>query len=83
MAIFQIYDGPDSNAPLLDMICGSEIQRTYFSTSNTMYIYFYTDTSIVRAGFTMTYIAILGTDQTYGKVLDSVLLFIVFNVENI
>ncbi|XP_034244978.1 cubilin [Thrips palmi] len=50
----EIYDGPDQNAPVVGKFCRTKPPRVV-SSSNTMFVFFHTDTSYQKAGFTFRY----------------------------
>ncbi|XP_072095764.1 scavenger receptor cysteine-rich domain-containing protein DMBT1-like [Mobula birostris] len=49
-----VYDGPTRNSPLLDKFC-REPNSAFTSSSNSMTVYFRTDGSVTRRGFTASY----------------------------
>ncbi|XP_072883756.1 scavenger receptor cysteine-rich domain-containing protein DMBT1-like [Hemitrygon akajei] len=58
-----IYDGPSTNDPLLARIC-SQPSETYTSLYNSMTIYFRTDGSVTRQGFSANYHSLPINDET-------------------
>ncbi|PIO32797.1 hypothetical protein AB205_0035460, partial [Aquarana catesbeiana] len=51
----QIRDGPSEDSPLIGQFCGYEKPDDIKSTSNTLWIKFYSDTSINKAGFSANF----------------------------
>lgn len=51
----QIYDGLSTNDPLVGTYCGLDYPPEVVSTSNFLYVHFYSDGSVVAAGFNATY----------------------------
>ncbi|XP_060698417.1 deleted in malignant brain tumors 1 protein-like [Hemiscyllium ocellatum] len=49
-----IYDGPSTNSVLLSKFCSGS-DETFTSTSNSMTVYFRTDSSVTRRGFSASY----------------------------
>jgi len=52
---FRIYDGPDTNAPLLLTHGGSSIPNNVTATSGMAYIEFFTDSSVTGSGWEMSW----------------------------
>ena len=50
-----MYDGPNSDATLLQTNTGSSLPATVTSSTHEMYVHFYTDGSITRYGFAASY----------------------------
>lgn len=50
-----IYDGSDSNSPVLGSFCGFENPGEFLSSSNHLYMHFSTDGSVTYRGFRATY----------------------------
>ena len=50
-----MYDGPNSDATLLQTNTGSSLPATITSSTHEMYVYFYTDSTITRYGFAASY----------------------------
>ncbi|XP_053408750.1 cubilin-like isoform X2 [Mercenaria mercenaria] len=51
----KIYDGMTEEDPLIGTYCGSNIPPMITSTSNVLYVRFYSDVSVTGAGFNATY----------------------------
>ncbi|MBN3324354.1 TLL2 protein, partial [Atractosteus spatula] len=47
----ELYDGPNSKSPILGRFCGSKKPEPVISTSNKMFLRFYSDASVQRKGF--------------------------------
>ncbi|XP_006825091.1 suppressor of tumorigenicity 14 protein homolog [Saccoglossus kowalevskii] len=52
-----IFDGEDNTAPLLASLCGQDLPSPVVSSSNTMFIIFYSDGSESYTGFQASYMA--------------------------
>ncbi|XP_048465149.1 deleted in malignant brain tumors 1 protein [Rhincodon typus] len=57
-----IYDGPSTNSVLLAKFCSGSDQ-TFTSTSNSMTVYFKTDSSVTRQGFSASYYILPNDDE--------------------
>ena len=55
----RIYDGFDTSAPLLRNLCGSSLPGPVTSSGNVMFVYFTTDGSATRDGFSVQYSSLL------------------------
>lgn len=53
----EIRDGADDKAPVLAMLCGYNIPPPVKSTSNQIYIKFFSDDSVMKRGFSLKYLA--------------------------
>jgi cubilin len=53
--------------PLIGTYCGSNIPPVFTSTSNILYVQFYTDVSIGAAGFNATYTQLPGKIPFFKK----------------
>lgn len=51
----EIFDGANKTAMLLGKFCGSRKPTVIMSSSNQMYLVFYSDASVQRRGFRATY----------------------------
>uniref|UniRef100_A0A8C4D9G2 Cubilin n=1 Tax=Dicentrarchus labrax TaxID=13489 RepID=A0A8C4D9G2_DICLA len=51
----KVYDGDNSNFPLVGTFCGSFIPSYFVSTGNFLTIHFVTDSAVQRRGFNATY----------------------------
>ncbi|XP_029110994.1 cubilin [Scleropages formosus] len=66
-----VYDGSGTLAPLLGMFCGTEIPPTLKSSTNQLFIVFWTDSSVSGEGWMATYFETLGPQQGCGGYLTS------------
>ncbi|XP_028815099.1 cubilin [Denticeps clupeoides] len=66
-----VYDGPDTFSPLMGKFCGQQLPPSLRSSSNQMYIVFWTDSSIASDGWRATYRETLGPQQGCGGFLDA------------
>ncbi|XP_059509055.1 deleted in malignant brain tumors 1 protein-like [Stegostoma tigrinum] len=57
-----IYDGPSTNSTLVAKFCSGSDQ-TFTSTSNSMTVYFKTDSSVTRQGFSANYYVLPNDDE--------------------
>jgi len=58
----EVYDGTNASAPLLGRFTGNNLPPTVTSTGGSMYVKFYSDISVTRAGWTANYTS---TTTTY------------------
>ncbi|XP_051883694.1 deleted in malignant brain tumors 1 protein-like [Pristis pectinata] len=56
-----IYNGPTTNSPLLAKLC-NEPNEPFISSSNSMTVYFRSDSSVTRRGFTANYHTLPSSD---------------------
>lgn len=54
----EVYDGSSSSAALIGRYCGASVPAPITSTGNTLFVLFRTDGSVVRTGFTLSYVAV-------------------------
>lgn len=47
----EVYDGPDSLAPILGRFCGSKKPDPVVASSSSLFLRFYSDASVQRKGF--------------------------------
>lgn len=47
----ELYDGPDSLAPVLGRFCGSKKPDPVVASGNSLFLRFYSDASVQRRGF--------------------------------
>ena len=52
---FQIYDGKNSSAPLLNKLCGTTIPTSILTSGKSLYMRFVSDSSGVGNGFRALY----------------------------
>lgn len=64
-----VYDGPDTNAPILDILCGRKVAELE-TTSNSVTLLFSADYANSYFGFSATYSAI--PQSNGGKYRDSI-----------
>lgn len=53
----EIRDGGNKNANVLAMLCGYNLPAPIKSTSNQIYIKFFSDDSVMKRGFSLNFIA--------------------------
>ena len=58
-----VYDGSDTTASLLYTVSGTSRPSDVFSSGNTVFVSFVTDSSITKDGFKIAYSMIKGTLQ--------------------
>ncbi|KAJ7305195.1 hypothetical protein JRQ81_011103 [Phrynocephalus forsythii] len=51
----EVYNGKDTKAPVLDRFCGTKKPEPLVSTSNRMFLRFFSDNSVQKKGFEATY----------------------------
>lgn len=51
----ELYDGPDSQAPLLGRFCGSKKPDPVVASGSSLFLRFYSDASVQRKGFQATH----------------------------
>lgn len=56
--LHQVYDGDNTNFPLVGTFCGLSIPAYFLSSGNFLTIHFFTDSSVQKAGFNATYRAV-------------------------
>nr|XP_023646366.1 cubilin [Paramormyrops kingsleyae] len=64
-----VYDGPDTLGPLLGKFCGREVPSTLKSSTNQLFIVFWTDATVSGEGWRATYSETLGPQQGCGGYL--------------
>lgn len=52
----EVRDGTDENAPILAMLCGFSPPNPVKSTSNKIYIKFFSDDSVMKRGFSLKFL---------------------------
>ncbi|XP_072414169.1 CUB and zona pellucida-like domain-containing protein 1 [Chiloscyllium punctatum] len=85
-----IYDGPSTNSVLLSKFCSGS-DETFTSTSNSMTVYFRTDSSVTRRGFSASYYVLpndgdlltCSSDYMEAKISRSYLNLLGFNEQNL
>jgi hypothetical protein len=53
----EVRDGTDEKAPVLAMLCGYSAPNAVKSTSNQIYIKFFSDDSVMKRGFSLKFLA--------------------------
>ncbi|XP_078420929.1 scavenger receptor cysteine-rich domain-containing protein DMBT1-like isoform X3 [Cetorhinus maximus] len=85
-----IYDGPSTNSVLLSKFCHGSNQK-FISSSNSMTVYFRSDSSVTRRGFTASFYALpnnddfltCSTDYMEAKLSRSYLQLLGFNIHSL
>ena len=67
--VFEVYDGPSSDAPLLARLSGTSAPASVVSTSRTMYLHFTSNDNTSAVGFRISF-ACTGTAIEYWKQAD-------------
>ena len=65
----RVYDGSDTTAPLLNTFSGTSRPSDVFSSGNTVFVSFVTDSGTTKDGFKITYSTIIPVPGTLQRLL--------------